>query len=78
MDSLFEIHELGRAGLHAVGHFVGVEAGEDFGITGFFEAGAVEGTDGVVEAALAFAGDAFWATKVEDGIAFSSEGNALK
>ena len=73
-----EIHELGGAGLHAVGHLVGVEAGQDFGVAGLLEAGAVEGADGVVEATLAFAGNAFGAAEVEDGVALSSEGNALK
>ena len=72
------IHHSRYCGLHAISHFVGVKASKDFGVAGFLEAFAIERADGVVKASLTFAGDAFGTAKVENGVAFSPEGNALE
>ena len=72
------VHQLRRAGLHAVGHLVGVESGEDLRVADRVEPRLVELGDGVVESALALAGEAFRAVQVEDRIALATERHALE
>ena len=73
-----EIHEFRRAGLHAVGCFVAIEAGEDFRITGGCELFVIEGGDGGLEVEFGFTAQPLRAAKVEDGIAGGAEGDSLK
>ncbi len=72
-----EIHEFRRTGLHAIGHLVGADAGEDLGIPGGGLVPEVEIAEGVEGAALARGVDSLGVGEVEDGIALIAEGNAL-
>lgn len=74
---LGEVHEFGGSGLHAVGHFVGVDACFDFGVEGRVELLLVEIADEVDGIALGFHVEARGIGHVEDGIAGGAEGHAL-
>ena len=71
------VHQFGGTGLHAVGHFIGVDAGGDFVVAGFDEVFQVQFANGVDDLALLGGGDLGGGGEVDDGVALVAEGDAL-
>ena len=71
------VHQFGGTGLHAVGHFIGVDAGSDFVVAGFDEVFEVQFANGVDDLALLSGGDLGGGGEVDDRVALVAEGDAL-
>ena len=74
---LLEVHQLGGARLHAVGHLVGVDAGGDLGIADGAEMGRVQVAHQVERIALEPRVDARRAGHVQDRVALGPEHDPL-
>ena len=72
-----EVGQLGHRGLHAERHFVGVDAGERFGVAGFGGAEVVELGEVVEQRAALVAVDAGRVVEIEDGVRAGAEADAL-
>ena len=72
-----EIHQLRRAGLHAVRHLVGGDARVDLRVTGGHQPLQVESVDDVDRGALASGGDAGRVGQVQDRVARAAQRHAL-
>src|ERR1041385_3033725 len=70
---LRKIHEIGRAGLHAIGHFERVDACGDLGVTDQIQMLSIESLNGVERAALERTIHSGRIRKVEDRIAGAAE-----
>ena len=65
---LRNVHRLGGAGLHAVGHFEGVDAGGDLGVADLVEAAALALNAGVDIDMMSFAFEKGLPTALERGL----------
>ena len=73
----FEVHELGHAALHAVGHFKLADACLDLGVAAAGEVLAIEIGDAVEHQAATFAGEPGGIIEIEYGLAGPAELHAL-
>ena len=74
---LGDVHQIGHAGLHAVGHFVLADTGGDLRITQSTEPLFVEGFNSIQDAAAITAGVAFRIAEKEHRITFRTKLDAL-
>ena len=74
---LREIHQLGSSGLHAVRHFVGIDACVDLGIPYLVETFLIELANQIEGIPLGSLVDAGGIGNMQDGIPFASERHAL-
>jgi hypothetical protein len=72
-----QVDELRGAGLHAVGHLVGGDAGGDLRVAGVGQSDGVEVLEDVEGLPLPFGRDALRVAEVEDGLAGGAEGDPL-